>query len=303
MMDIKPAMSLPTSAGQTPLPEPARVNCASVGSLGSVGSNSANSAPLGAGPTGLLSGLGSAFNPPASLANPTPIPPPLSAVSSSSGTISPLTMLPSMATPDRLSAFTTITPTHSSQSSMKFMDATSFSLQSRSQLSMDPLRAAQANNLPMYPTQSMFGGFSDLALAPGLGLFPRRRRKENRPRRQRTTFTSEQTLKLELEYHRTEYITRPRRFELAEMLNLTETQIKIWFQNRRAKDKRIEKAQMDQHMRALGFGNTCATNPYHQMSTSYAGFCGACYYKPPTTLPTPTFPSQTTLAHPYPTLS
>ncbi|ELT93731.1 hypothetical protein CAPTEDRAFT_137362, partial [Capitella teleta] len=77
----------------------------------------------------------------------------------------------------------------------------------------------------------------------------RRRRKESSCRRQRTTFTSEQTLKLELEYQRMEYIARPRRFELAELLNLTETQIKIWYQNRRAKDKRIEKAQMDQHFR------------------------------------------------------
>ncbi|KAL3837176.1 hypothetical protein ACJMK2_022551 [Sinanodonta woodiana] len=80
-------------------------------------------------------------------------------------------------------------------------------------------------------------------------IFQRRKRRETRPRRQRTTFTSEQTMKLELEYNRAEYITRPRRFELAELLDLSENQIKIWFQNRRAKDKRIEKAQMDQQLR------------------------------------------------------
>ncbi|RWS26029.1 homeobox protein rough-like protein [Leptotrombidium deliense] len=71
-------------------------------------------------------------------------------------------------------------------------------------------------------------------------------RQQRGPRRQRTTFTHEQTLRLEMEYHVSEYISRSKRFQLAEMLDLTENQIKIWFQNRRAKDKRIEKAIMEQ---------------------------------------------------------
>lgn len=39
----------------------------------------------------------------------------------------------------------------------------------------------------------------------------RRRRKESRPRRQRTTFSAHQTLRLELEYARGEYVARARR--------------------------------------------------------------------------------------------
>ncbi|XP_061856721.1 NK1 transcription factor-related protein 2 [Colius striatus] len=76
---------------------------------------------------------------------------------------------------------------------------------------------------------------------PGSPRGGRRRRAEagcGKPRRARTAFTYEQLVALENKFRATRYLSVCERLSLALSLSLTETQVKIWFQNRRTKWKK-----------------------------------------------------------------
>lgn len=136
------------------------------------------------------------------------------------------------------------------------------------------------------------GGLAGSPGSPGSPR-PRRRRAEPscaKPRRARTAFTYEQLVALENKFRATRYLSVCERLNLALSLSLTETQVKIWFQNRRTKWKKQNPGAEGGAQAGVGAAQPGA--PGAAVASGGSGGTGGSPGPPgPGALPFQTFPS------------
>ncbi|KAM9357017.1 homeobox protein CHOX-CAD-like [Symphorus nematophorus] len=112
------------------------------------------------------------------------------------------------------------------------------------------------------PTAAGGASFSPYNFIPGQDPFSSRRRphepirppvsggKTRTKDKYRVVYTDQQRLELEKEFQLNRYITMRRKAELSLALGLSERQVKIWFQNRRAKERKINRKKLQHSQQA-----------------------------------------------------
>ncbi|XP_018555081.1 homeobox protein CHOX-CAD [Lates calcarifer] len=122
------------------------------------------------------------------------------------------------------------------------------------------------------PTAAGGGSFTPYNYISGQDPFNSRRRPHESIRpsvsggktrtkdKYRVVYTDHQRLELEKEFQFNRYITMRRKTELSMALSLSERQVKIWFQNRRAKERKINRKKLQHSQQA---STTTPTPPVH----------------------------------------
>lgn len=129
--------------------------------------------------------------------------------------------------------------------------------------------------------------------------------KSRKPRRHRALFSHAQVYELERRFSVQKYLNAQEREQLAKALNLTETQVKIWFQNRRYKCKRQQaeqqklaetqgsvRSEVGRAVLSPSWGSRLSTFPFMSSASSVP------YTLPFTALQGATSPAATTLLYP-----
>ncbi len=107
--------------------------------------------------------------------------------------------------------------------------------------------AAAASSMMVDPLKSAYHPF---AFAP--------------KRKRRVLFTQQQVMELEKRFDKNRYLNAQDRDQLAHLLNLSSTQVKIWFQNHRYKTKKASKEKGGNNCADSGDEQTTSTNNPHQ---------------------------------------
>lgn len=120
------------------------------------------------------------------------------------------------------------------------------------------------------PTPAGGGSFNPYNFISGQDPFSSRRRplesvrapvsggKTRTKDKYRVVYSDQQRLELEKEFQHNRYITMRRKSELSMALSLSERQVKIWFQNRRAKERKITRKKLQHSQQA---STTTSTPP------------------------------------------